>query len=133
MPPFLGVGLEAVFGHHQTQQHPMSSLGVGNRCVVGPRLRIEEIEGAAHIQFFCGQIDKSHVHGTSPSMARTVGDVVLPEEILLLHSRIKFLLHANVAQILGPANEVIHSLLGPIGIENLQPEAKAFEFRLNLE
>ena len=65
-------------------------------------------------------------------MATFLHDVLLLEEDALVQIRIEVWLHLGIGQVCRPAHEMVHTLLRPIGIVNLQTVALGYYVIANL-
>ena len=87
------------------------------------------IKAGAHIQGVPRQIGDGQIHGAAPAMAGIAGDVALiHQQDFLFVFGVKFLPHAHIVGILGPADKVPNGAPGTVGVENHDSIAHFPEF-----
>ena len=129
MPPFVARAPESVAEHCLTEHHAVLVLFRGDVfLVVGVGDAAEEVEGAAHIDFFLGvHVEEGEIDGGASAVAAFPGEVFLREDLAFVEVGIEVAFHQRVVEVVGPSHEVIHGLLGPVGVEDLQPVAFGFQ------
>ena len=91
-------------------------------------LRSEPVEDASHVQFLAGgHVQQRKVHGRAAGVAALFHDIFLFEQDALVKVRVEGLFHQGVSPVGGPADEVVHGPLRPVGIVDLEPVALAHD------
>ena len=128
VPPFLGIGDKPFRPHEALKQRPVGPLLRRDLAAVRPGNWAEKVEPGPHVEFADGavitMVHDGDIDRTPPRVARAVDNIAFRKQILLGDIGVIVRFGPLVVEILAPTDEVIDRPLGPVGIEDFEPETE---------
>ena len=104
--------------------------------VIKPPVRQQEarkkrLAGNIGLLIWYGERHNGQIDGTAPRMARFFCNIVVPEKVTFVDSRIKLPLRFDIFNILRPSYKMINGALGPVTVVDLQGQCPCLQFVLD--
>ena len=127
MPPLARIRTEAAAAHRFRKESAIASRFLTDVWIGRPRLRAEEIERRAHVEFAAElgaviEANEGEIDRRPARMAGPARDIAVLEQVAPVHARIELGLGFDVGEIVRPAHEMRDRPRRPVTIEDLEPK-----------
>jgi hypothetical protein len=125
MPPLARVGTEAASAHRFRKESAIAARLLAYVWIGRPRLRAEEIERCAHIEFaaeFAAVIEanEGEVDRRPARMAGPARNIAISEQVAFVQTGIELGFVFDVGEVVCPAHEMRDRLCRPVAVEDLE-------------